>query len=136
MTRDLDFDLPHPDGLDHDPRLADRVEHAHGLRGREREPAEVAARGHGPDEDAGIGRMTLHADAVTEDRTAAERARRIDREHPDFLAGRAQPRDELVGQSRLPGTGRTCDADRPRVAGARVQHLDRDAGTFAAPFDE
>ena len=83
VARDLDLDLADADRLDDDPRLADRVEHAHRLRRRDREPAEVTARRHRADEHAGVGRVLLHADAVTEDRAAAERAARVDREHAD-----------------------------------------------------
>jgi hypothetical protein len=45
--------------------------------------AEVAAGGHRPDEHVGIGGVALHAHAVAEDGTTAERTARIDGEHAD-----------------------------------------------------
>ena len=106
LARDLDLDLADADRLDDHPGLADRVEHTHRLRGRDREPAEVTPRRHRADEHARIGRVALHTDAVTEDRTAAERAARIDREHADFEVLGAQARHERVGERRLPRAGR------------------------------
>ena len=54
------------------------------------EPAEVAARGHRADVDLGVERVVLHPDPVAEQRAAGERRGRVDREHADPLAGRAQ----------------------------------------------
>ena len=44
LTRDLDLDLSDADRLDDHPLLADRVEHAHGLRSRERRPPRCRAK--------------------------------------------------------------------------------------------
>ncbi len=91
--RDLDLDLPDTDGLDDHQRLTGGIEHAHGLRRREREAAEMPAGRHGADEHAGIGRVVLHAHPVAEDRPAAERARRVDREHAHLTSlGRRRTR--------------------------------------------
>ena len=136
VAGDLDLDLPDADGLDEDPRRADRVEHARGLRRRDREAAEVAAGRHRADEHAGVGRVVLHADAVAEDRAAAERAGRVDGEHADRRVLGADRRDEAVGERRLPRARRAGDADRPGVAGVRVQRGDDRARVVAAVFDE
>ena len=59
------------------------------IRSRLREPAECAARGHRSDEDARIGVMIQHADAVAQNRAAGVRAGRIHRDdaHPFGLRG-------------------------------------------------
>ena len=48
----------------------------------------------------------------------------------------ADRRDEPVGERRLPGTRRAGDADRPRVAGVRVQRGDDRARVGATVLDE
>ena len=58
------LDLTDANGLDDHPRFADRVEHPHRLRGREREPAEMPARRHGANEHPGIERHGFHPNAV------------------------------------------------------------------------
>ena len=83
---DVHFVLADADGLDEDDVLAGGVEHERGVGGRAREAAEVAARRHAADEDAGVGDVRLHADAIAEDRAAGERAGRIDRDDADGLA--------------------------------------------------
>ena len=50
------------------------------IGGGARQAADGAAGGHGADEDAGVGVMLLHADAVAEDRAAGDAAAGIDRE--------------------------------------------------------
>ena len=83
---DGNLHLTDADGLDEDPRVAGGVEHAHRVRRRTREPAELAARRHRAHEHAVVGVVVLHADAVTEDRAAGERAGGIDRDHRHSLA--------------------------------------------------
>ena len=69
----LHLHLAHPDRLDDDPRPAGGVEDAHRFEGGEREPTEVAARGHRTDEHAVVGGVVGHADAIAEDGAAGER---------------------------------------------------------------
>ena len=68
---DVDFVLSDADRLDEDDVLAGGVEHQRGVGGRAREPAEVAARRHAADEDARVGDVRLHADAIAENGAAA-----------------------------------------------------------------
>ena len=89
-AHDVDFVLADADGLDEDDVLAGRVEDEGDLARRAREAAEVAARRHAADEHAGVARVRLHADAIAEDRAAAERARRIDRDDADGPAVRSR----------------------------------------------
>ena len=69
---------------------AGRVEHPQRVRGRPGQPAEVAAGGHRADEHALVGGVLAHPDPVAEQRAAGERRRRVDGEHADPAALRAQ----------------------------------------------
>ena len=103
---DVDLVLADADGLDDDPVLAGRVEHVGRVVRRPRQPAEVAARGHAPDEHAVVAGVRLHADAVAEDRAAGERAGGIDGDDADRLAAPAQLQREPVHQRALAGARR------------------------------
>src|SRR2546427_156036 len=74
------------------------------------EDAEVAARAHRADEDALVEEVVGEADPVAEERARAERARGVDRDHPDRPPRRAQVADERADQARL------ADSRRPRYA--------------------
>ena len=87
---DLQLRLADADGLDQDDVAAGRVEHAQRLRRGPGQPAEVPAGGHRPDVDAAVAGVVLHPHAVAEQRATGERGRRVDGEHADPLAGRAQ----------------------------------------------
>ena len=116
---DLDLALADADGLDEHDVAAGGVEHPQRLRRRPGQPAEVTARGHRADVDAGVGRVVLHPHPVAEQRAAGERRRRVDREHADPLAGLAQRGDQRGGRRRLADAGRAGDADDLGVAGVR-----------------
>ena len=93
-----------------------------GLGRGERQPAEVAAGGHRPDEHAVVGGVVAHADPVAEDGAAREGRRRVDGQHGDRVAVGADPPDERVGERGLAGPGGAGDARpcRPaRRAGGR-----------------
>ncbi len=60
------------------------------LQRRLGEPAEVAARPHRADEDAGIEEVVGEPDPVAEQRAVRERARRVDRDDADRRARRAR----------------------------------------------
>src|SRR5207245_10692730 len=132
----LDLDLPDANGLDDDPRLAGGVEDPHRLGRGEREPTEVAARRHRSDEHTFVGGVVLHADAVAEDRAAAERAARVDGEHADLETVAAKETDELVRERRLARPGRARDADGVRGAGAQVEATDGLGGGVPPRLDE
>ena len=102
----LDLDLPDADGLDEHEREAGRGQHPDRLGDGHGQPAEMAPRRHRPDEDAGVERVVLHPDPVTEDGTARERRRRVDGEHAELRhPGAARRGDEAVDERRLPGPG-------------------------------
>ena len=69
-ARDLELVLPDADRLDENDVGAPRVEHAHDVARRAREPAERAARRERSDEHPGIVDVALHADAIAENRAA------------------------------------------------------------------
>ena len=84
----LDLDLPDAHGLDEHEREAGRGEHPDRLGDGHGQPAEMAPRRHGPDEDTGVEGVVLHPHAVTEDGTAGERRRRVDRQHAELRHAR------------------------------------------------
>src|SRR5437868_1798838 len=132
----LDLDLTDADRLDDDPRLPGGVEDPHGLRCRQRQAAEVAARRHRTNEHALVRGVILHADPVAEDRATAEGAARVDREHADLLAGPADETDELVGERRLARAGRAGHPDRVRTTRAQVQPADGIGGGVTPRLDQ
>ncbi len=100
------------------------------------QPAEVAARGDGADEDAGILGVAMHANAVAEDGPAGNRARRIDRRDRDRSAASAKVSDVGVDQRRLAGSRRAAEADHGRVAGRQVCETADRIGMRAALLDK
>ena len=77
---DLDFVLTHADGFDEHVVFAGGVHQQRQVGGGARQAAEAAARGHGADEDAGVGVVLLHADAVAQNGAAGDAAGGIDRD--------------------------------------------------------
>ena len=76
-----------------------------GLGGRAREAAEMPARRHAANEDAGVFGVRLHAHAIAQDGAAAVRARRIDGEHAD--------RPARFADTRRSADRRACSCRRP-----------------------
>ena len=81
----LDLALPRADRLEQDDVLSGRVEHEQRLQRRLREAAEMAARAHRADEDAGVEEVVGEPDPVAEQRAVRERARRVDGDDADGL---------------------------------------------------
>ena len=126
----LDLALPRTHGLDEDDVLPGRVEQEHGLQRRLGKPAEVAARAHRADVDAGVEKVIRQADAVAEERAARERARRIDRDDADRPLGLAHEPDERADETRLADARRPGDADdrgAARCSGRARARADRRA---------
>ena len=99
--RDLDLALPGPDGLDEDEVEARRVEDGRGGRRGRGETAGVAARRHRADEHVAVARVGLHPDAVAEQRTAGDRARRVDGDDRHRATGLPDLRDQRRDERRL-----------------------------------
>ena len=124
----LDLALARADGLDQDRVEARGVEDSGRGRGRRRESAGVAARRHGADEDAVVGGVGLHPDAVAQDGAAGDRAGRIDRDDGHRPPGAAQLRDQRRHERALARAGRPGDADQLGAAGQRVEAPQRGLG--------
>ena len=120
-ARHLDLALPGADRLDEDHVLPERVQQEHGLERRLGKPAEVPARAHRADEDPGIEEVVGETDAIAEERSARERAGRIDRDDADRAVAGAQMLDERADQRRLPHSGRPGDADHDGLPRLRIE---------------
>src|SRR5436190_180217 len=96
----------------------------------------MPARGHTPDEHAGVPRMRLHADPIAEDRAAGERARGIHCDDADGLAAAAQLRDQAIDERALPRSGRSGDADDIGPAGLSEQPPQHIRPDWRVVFDE
>jgi hypothetical protein len=124
---DLDLVLPDTHRLDQYHVVAGGVEGGDHIAGGTGEAAQVAARGHAAHEDARVAEQVLHADAVAEDRAAAEGARRIDRGDANRPVAAAIGLGELVDERALAAAGRARDADNAGTAGLGVEGLERRA---------
>ena len=96
----------------------------------------MPTRRHAANEDAGVARMRLHADAVAENRTAGERAGGIDGDDAHAHAARAQRPRDLIDQRALAGAGRPGDAQRPGAARAGIQRGHQGGGVRRLVLDE
>ena len=114
---DLDLRLAGADRFNDDDIAPGRIHHVDNAVNALRQAAEMSARRHRADEDAGIFRMPPHADAVAENGAAGYRAGRIDRGDGDCLPAPAQCADIGVDQSRFARTRRAGEADDRRAAG-------------------
>jgi hypothetical protein len=132
QARDVQLRLADADRLHQHPVEAEGVVEALDLGRRPREPAQAAAGGHAPDEDARVERVGLHADAIAEDGAPREGAGRVDGGHAHRLAPLAQKGHQAVDQRALPRPGRPGEPDRVGPAGARMDAL-HDGGHAARP---
>src|SRR5207237_5391183 len=112
-----------------------RVEDAHHVARRPREAAEMSARRDRTDEDAAVLRMTLHADAIAEDRAARVRARRIDAQDAHALALRARRGDESIRERALARARIARHADDVRFPRAREDLLQEVEPSVVAVVD-
>src|SRR5581483_7547237 len=131
-----DVALPAPDRLEEDHVLAGRVEQEERLERRLGEPARVPARPHRADEDLRVEEVVGEADPVAEEGAAGERARRVDRDHADGGAARANAPDERRDEARLARARRAREADGVRAPGVRVERADDLVGGRVAVLDE
>jgi hypothetical protein len=69
--------------------------------------------------------MLLHSNAIAENRTAAERAGRIDRQDTHTMIAPAQKTHQLLDERAFPGARRACDSDNARTAAAGSQLLEK-----------
>ena len=86
-------------------------------RVRRATPPSVPPDGDGRMNASGPPRELLHPRLVAEDRAAAARARRVDREHRDSVPGVDEVQPERLDERRLPRARRAADPDTGRAAG-------------------
>ena len=96
-----------------------RVEDADDLGRRGGQAPQVPPARDGTDEDARVGRVVLHPDAVAEERATGEGRARVDREDGDPLPLRPKGTDERVRRRRLPDAGRPRQPDDMGAPGVR-----------------
>src|ERR1017187_7733805 len=119
--RNLHFILPRAHRLhDHDVETR-RIQCMDDLRCRIGYPAMMVARRQAANEHAFVLAVPLHPQAVAQQRSARDRARRINRDDADGLVLSAQIVDEPVDQRTFPYAGRPGDAEDARVARAPVE---------------
>src|SRR5260370_13981475 len=92
-------------------------------------------RAHAADEDLGVERVTLHANAIAEDRPATERRIGVRGDHRHRAIELPQKRDEHVDQGRLTRAGRAGETDYIRL-GPVLQRLLEGPHRWIAFFDE
>ena len=132
---DFDFVLTDADGFDEDVVAAGGIEQERQFESAAREAAEFAAARHGADEDAGVGVMLLHADAVAEDGAVGERAGGIDGDDADGAGLAAEVGGDLIDKGAFAGAGRAGDAENEGAASVGEQGGDELAGGWCLVFD-
>jgi hypothetical protein len=131
---DRHLGLTDADGLDEDDVEARAVQHPDHLRGGGGQAAEVPARGHRSDVDAGVGGVLLHPHPVAQDGAAREGARRVDRQHRHPLALGAEGRDQGRGGGGLADARGARQSDHLGGAGAGRERRRHVAHLGAAVF--
>ena len=127
--------LSGPDGLDDDHIATGGVHQIHDEVDASSETAEMTARGDRADEDAGVFRMPLHADAVAKHGPAGNRARRIDGGDGDGASGRAQMGYVGVDERRF-ARSRAAEADDGGPPGRRINRPGNRVGERASLFGQ
>src|SRR5204862_5372942 len=131
-----DLALAGADRLEEDEVLSGRIQHEQRLKRGFGEAAEVAAGAHRADEHLGVEEMVREADPVAEERPLRERARRVDRDHPDRALLLAHVADERADQARLADTALPGDPDRVGTPGLAIERADAGVGAPDRPLAE
>ena len=93
------------------------IENVDRLQSRQCKTAKMTASGHAANEGlAGFGSL-VHSDSIAQYRSARKRTAGVDRNHADFVAGRAQRFDQGSNECGFAGTRYTGNADDSRLAG-------------------
>src|SRR5688500_18833457 len=80
--------------------------------------------------------MRRHADAIAENRTTGEHARRIDGEHAHRVTETTRMAHQAVDERALAGSGRTGDADDTRAAAIGVEPANQATARFTLGLDQ
>src|SRR5579859_7366488 len=113
---DVHLILAHADGLHHDALAAAGVKHGGGIGRSARQSAEKTAGRHAAHEDARIGMVRCHADAVTENGAARIWTGWIHCQYANRSSLAAVVTGELVYQRALASARRPCETDDARLA--------------------
>ncbi len=136
-ARDLDFVLAHAHGFDEDEVFAGGIQQRGQVRGGARQSADRAARGHGADEDARIGVVPQHADAVAQNGAAGTPAGGVDGDDAHGAALPAQLARQGIHQRALARARRAGDPDHHahgrRAAAARAEPASARGSRFSIP---
>ena len=97
----VDLVLAHAHRFDQHDLLAGGIQHQRRVGRGAREAAKESPRGHGANEDARIGGVPLHADAVAQHRAAGVRARGIDGDDAHRLPASAVVRRQPINERAL-----------------------------------
>lgn len=117
----VDLGLPGADRLDQDDLEPARIQRVDDADRRRRKSPHVTLRGERAHIDAIVVERRRHADAIAENGTPGDRARRVHRDHADADAVRAPGPDQSIHQGRLAGSRRTGDADDVGAAEVRAE---------------
>ena len=118
-AHDFDFALPDSYGLDDDHIFSRRVQKQSGIPSRLRETSEESARRHRTNEHARVRGVSLHANAIAQNRAAGKWARRINRNDPNALFFAAIMRCQPVNPRALASPGRAGNSDAVGISGMR-----------------
>ncbi len=132
---DFHLVLADADRLDDDDIPPHGIEDADDIVGGAGESAEVSAGPERADENAVVGGVPVHADAIAQDGTAAERAGGIDRHHGHGFALLPKSLDQLVGQGGFAGPGRAGHSQNEGLARMGIELFQFRDGTRHAVVD-
>jgi len=100
------------------------------------ETAQASSGGHAAYENAPVSGMRLHANPVSQQRSAGERAGGIDGDDPDCFVIGAKTGRQTVHQGALAGAGRAGYSDNQGGPCARMQNPDDLAAGRCVVLDE
>ena len=132
---DVNLILPDADRFNDDFIIPCGIQYRYCINGGARQSAEIAARRHAANEDAGVGCHPLHAYAVAENGAARKRARRVYGKDADALAAGAISGGQPVNQRALAGAWRSGNADDQRMAGVREERFQQRRRFSVTVFD-
>ena len=115
-TNDVHFILSDTDGFDHDDIATRGIENSRSVGRGAGQATERTAGGHAANEDAGIGVVVLHANAVAQNRSPGVRTGGIHGYDAGGFASFAVMARQLVHQRALAGTRRAGKAESAGVA--------------------
>src|SRR5579863_5791367 len=135
QTHDVHFILAHAHRLNHNQIATRSVEHSGHVGRGTRQSAERTARCHASNINPRVGKMFLHADAVTQNCSAGVRAGGIDGDNAYAAIFLAIKAGKLIDQRALPRPRRSSEAEDARLAAVRKQFFQQIRPSWSAVFD-